>query len=914
VAQLTISEIRGKARTFAREWRDETREAAERQSFWNDWFDVFGISRRRLVAFEHHVKKLSGKPGSIDVFWPGRILVEHKSRGEDLDKAMGQAEGYLAGLTEDEMPKLVVLSDFGRFRVRDLDTGAETEFDIDDLAEKVELFAFLAGYQRREFKDQHEVNVKAAELMGRIHDALDGSGYGGHRLRVLLVRLLFLLFADDSGVWETGLFEEFLEQRTREDGRDLGPLLAQLFEVLDTPEDERQATLDDGYRAFPYINGKLFDERIGMAAFDKATRERLIEASRFNWSAISPAIFGSMFQSVMNKDERRAIGAHYTTEANILKCIEPLFLDELRAELAGIGPTRARLVAFRIKLADMRVFDPACGCGNFLIVAYRELRRLELEVLKRLRALDRRQDQQTFDVTHLSRVEVDQFFGIEIEEFPARIAEVAMYLMDHLANQELSQEFGLYYARFPLKSAAQIHVDNALTLDWRTVLSPSSCTHMLGNPPFIAKKRRSADQQADMTRVFGGVPGTGELDYVAAWFERASQYVKGTPIRAAFVATNSLVQGEQVPALWPRVRGRGIAFDFAHRSFKWTSEARGKAAVYVVIIGFSDGGLRTPKLVFDYDTPTADPHVRRVRRLNAYLVDGPDVVIRPRRSPLVRSAPRMSFGSMPNDGGSLIVTAGDKPKVDVDPVAAKYLRVLLGAEELMHGGQRWCLWLVDADPTDLRKSPVLKTRIDGVFQHRSKSDRPATKQLAATPSLFGERRQPEGDYLCVPRHGSALRRYHPMVPANQAVIAHDSTLTIEGASDYVFGVLQSAMFMTWLLSVGGRIKGDPRISAEMVYNTFPWPDSPGPAARNRVETAAQAVLAARENHSGTTLDALYDPKSMPVDLLAAHRKVDAAVDNLYGRVTLDEPKRLARLLARYQQLEGGLQAPTRRAV
>lgn len=644
---LTIAEIRGRARAFVNEWQGETREAAERQSFWNDWFDVFGITRRRLVAFEHHVKKLSGRPGSIVVFWPGKILAEHKSAGEDLDKAMGQADGYLGGLSEAELPRLVVLSDFARFRVRDLDAGEAYEFQLEELPERVELFTYLAGYRPRVFKDQDTVNVEAAELMGRIHDALDASGYGGHHLRVLLVRLLFLLFADDTGVWETGLFEEYLEQRTSPDGRDLGMHLGALFQVLDTPEAQRQATLDEGLRAFPYIDGRLFAESIPLAAFDQPTRDRLLEACRFNWSAISPAIFGSMFQSVMNREERRAIGAHYTTEQNILKVIGPLFLDELRAEVEACGMDRGKLSAFGKKLSGLRFFDPACGCGNFLIIAYRELRRLELEVLRRLHELDRRiiTGQLAIDAAALSEVDVDQFYGIEIEEFPARIAEVAMYLVDHLANQELSQQFGLYYARFPLQTAAHIHVDNALDLEWNNVLAANECDYLFGNPPFVAKKRRSAEQAADMTRVFAAAKGHGELDYIAAWFDLASRYVAGQPTRVAFVATNSLVQGEQMPALWPRLLDRGMALDFAHRTFKWTSEARGRAVVHVVIVGFSQGGKRSPKLLYDYETPTSTPHERVVARINAYLAEGPNTIVRPRRTSLLPVSP-IAFGSI----------------------------------------------------------------------------------------------------------------------------------------------------------------------------------------------------------------------------------------------------------------------------
>ena len=906
---LTIAEIRGRAHGFVNEWHGETREAAERQSFWNDWFDIFGIRRRRLVAFEHHVKKLSGTSGAIDVFWPGKILVEHKSAGEDLDKAMVQAEGYLAGLSEGALPRLVVLSDFARFRVRDLDTAAEHEFSLEQLPERVELFTYLAGYRARVYQDQDVVNVEAAELMGRIYDVLYASGYHGHHLRVLLVRLLFVLFADDSGVWETGLFEEYLEQRTSLDARDLGMHLGALFQVLDTPDADRQSTLDEGIRAFPYINGRLFAEPLPLASFDVTTRARLLEACRFNWSAISPAIFGSMFQSIMKADERRALGAHYTTEHNILKVIDPLFLDELRDELEGCRTDRNKLTVFRAKLTHLRFFDPACGCGNFLIIAYRELRRLELEVRRRLRTLDRRvaQGQLTLDASMLSAVDVDQFYGIEIEEFPARIAEVAMYLMDHLANQELSQEFGMYYTRFPLQSGAHIHIGNALTIDWNDVVPASDCDYVFGNPPFIAKKRRSTAQVQEMADVFELAKNHGELDYVAGWFERASTYIAGRSARVGFVATNSVVQGEQVPALWPRLLDRNMAIDFAHRTFKWTSEARGRAVVHVVIVGFSEGGQRPAKLLYDYEIPTSTPHERVVEVINPYLAEGPNIIVQPRRSTLSPATAPIAFGSMPNDGGSLLLKPAERDVIiATDLIAAKYIRPLLGSDGLFDGSKRWCLWLVDAAPTDLRNSPVLKARIAGTFKHRNDSTRAATKKLAATPSLFGEIRQPKTRYLCVPRHSSETRRYVPMVFAEPDVIAHDSTLTVSGADDYLFGLLHSAMWMAWVRSIGGRIKSDYRISAELVYNTFPWPDTPSGPARARVEAAARAVQAARNAHPVATLADLYSPLAMPPNLVAAHRQLDRSVDALYGRGSFDEIKRLARLLERHQAIQGGL--------
>ncbi len=905
---LTISEIRARARAFSNEWQGETREDAERQSFWNDWFEVFGISRRRFVTFEHHVRKLTGTTGRIDAFWPGQILIEHKSAGEDLDRAMDQAERYLLSLAEEELPRLIVLSDFGRFRVRNLETAEDLDFPLQDFADRIELFTYLAGYRPRWFEEQDEVNVKAAELMGQLHDRLAASGYPRHELRVLLVRLLFLLFADDTGVWETGLFEDYIDRKTSSDGTDVGLRLGALFQVLNQPAASRQATLEDTLASFPYINGQLFEEHIELASFDAAMRDLLLLACRFNWSKISPAIFGSMFQSVMRPEERHALGAHYTTERNIMKTLGPLATDELRAEFESTQGDRRSLERFHAKLRTLKFFDPACGCGNFLVIAYRELRRLEQDVIRRRLEFDRqfRAGQMSVDVSLLAHVDVDQFYGIEIEEFPARIAEVAMYLMDHLANQDLSREFGDVYVRFPLKSAAHIHVAEALSLDWEQVLPPSQCSYVLGNPPFVAKKNRTAEQVAEMTAVFRGATGHGELDFVAAWFELASRYVGDGQTRVALVATNSITQGEQVPALWPRLLDRGMRIDFAHRTFVWTSEAPGVAAVYVVIIGFSKDGRRPVKVLFDYDRPDGEPHERVVKRINPYLVDGPTVIVGPRPKPL-RSVPAMRFGSMPNDGGNLILSTEERDQVEAtDAIASRYVRRLLGARDLMSGGERWCLWLRDVSPADLRNSAFLRARVTAVRDYRLRSTRAQTKELAKTPALFGEIRQPTARYLSVPRHGSQNRRYAPMAFAEADVIAHDSTMTIEGADEYLFGILHSAMFMAWLRGIAGRIKGDPRISAELVYNNFPWPDNPSPAARERVKAAALEVLAARDQYSGLSLDALYDPIAMPPELMAAHAMLDRRVDALYGRGRFDEPKRLALLLAKYSALVGQL--------
>lgn len=908
---LTISEIRGRAGAFAKEWAGETREAAERQSFWNEWFEVFGIRRRRFVVFERNVQKLSGTTGQIDAFWPGMLLIEHKSAGEDLTEAMGQAEGYLHGLAEEELPRLILLSDFARFEVLNLETREATRFTLDELPDHIELFTFLAGYRPRWFEEQDEVNVQAAEIMGRLHDQLDESGYRGHELRVLLVRLVFLMFADDTGaLGETGAFEDYIERKTADDGSDLGSRLALLFQVLDTPDGERQSTLEEPLQAMPYVNGSLFGEPIALAAFDREMRAELLLACRFNWSKISPAVFGSMFQSVMDPEERRAIGAHYTTEQNILKVIRSLFLDVLEAELEAAGHQRPKLRAFLARLRNLRFFDPACGCGNFLVIAYREVRQLELEALKRLRDLDPRGDQMIIDATIKSEVDVDQFFGIEIEEFPCRIAEVAMYLTDHLANQQLSQEFGLYYARFPLTSATHIRNKNALRIDWAEVLPPNECDYLLGNPPFVGMSRMSEQQQADRDSTFqdlGVAFGidvatyrTGRLDYVTSWYVKAWRYMAGNAVKAAFVSTNSITQGEQARSMGPLLRESGFHIEFAHRSFRWTSEARGRAIVTVVIIGFSEDPPPPRRTLFDYPDGKEPPSERTVSQINWYLSDGPNVYPTKRTEPLVAGLPRGTQGSKPWDGGHLLVTPEELEEVQADPIARRHLRPFMQTTELLTGSQRWCLWLSDASPTDLQESAVIRPRLDQVRSMRRASKTKAVQDAADSPALFVQRRQPTTRYLAFPEVSSEKRRYIPAAYLEPSTIAGNKLMVWPDADLWLFGMLQSAMFMVWVKAMAGRMKSDISLSPDLTYSTFPFP------ARNTrraaVEQAAEQVLRSRAAHPDEALRTLYDPLTMPLDLLEAHRALDRAVDAIFGRGRFDDVTRLNRLLQRYVEI------------
>ena len=547
---LSWNEIRSNALAFSREWADESSEDAEAKSFWDAFFAVFGVPRRRVASFEKPVKKSDGKGGYIDLLWKGVLLVEHKSRGKDLDRAYHQATDYFYGLKDRDLPRYVLVSDFARFRLYDLENNSINEFRLEALHKEVGRFGFIAGYQIHPQSGPEELaNIKAAEQLGKLHDQLKGVGYEGHPLEVLLVRLLFCLFADDTGIFDQrNQFKEYLEQRTSEDGSDLGQHLTHLFQILNTEVSKRQKNLDEQLAAFTYINGKLFEETLPVPGFDRVMRETLLDASALDWSRISPAIFGSLFQSIMDKEARRNLGAHYTRESNILKALRPLFLDALAQELLGLGSNNKRLLEFQRKLASIRILDPACGCGNFLVIAYRELRRLELQVLHRI--YEAGKSSKALDIKSLVFVDVDQLYGIEIEEFPAQIAQVALWLTDHQMNLLVSEEFGQSFARLPLVKSPNIVRDNALGIAWQNVVKPVELSFIVGNPPFIGKKEQTASQKREVLAIFGAVHGAGILDYVSCWYKRAMEFITENPdIEVAFVSTNSITQGEQVAIL-----------------------------------------------------------------------------------------------------------------------------------------------------------------------------------------------------------------------------------------------------------------------------------------------------------------------------------------------------------------------------
>ena len=791
--RLSWNEIRIRAAQFAQDWKDAGYEKGETQSFYNEFFDIFDVKRRTVARYEEHVQRLDNSRGFIDLFWPGVLLVEQKSAGVNLAAARKQAGTYFDALPERDRPRYQLLCDFQTFELLDRDEREEVSFALADLPQHVEKFGFILGVQKRTFRDQDPVNIEASERVGQLHDALAASGYTGHDLEQFLVRIVFCLFADDTGIFEPrDIFFDFLENRTQKDGSDLGGWLAQLFQVLNTPEDHRSTTLDEDLNRFPYINGDLFRDPLLIPSFDSEMRQRLIDACTFDWSSISPAIFGSLFQSVMDKDERRAQGAHYTTEKNILKVIEPLFLDALRAEFHHLKSRRdsrriPEMIAFQRRLGELRFFDPACGCGNFLIIAYRELRTLEIEVLKEIRP----HGQLDVLAELLSVVDVDQFYGIELGEFPAHIAEVALWMMDHLMNNRLSLEFGQTYARIPLEKSPHIWHGDALETDWNDLLPSGECSYVLGNPPFVGAKFQSPAQREQVRHIAALGKSGGTLDYVTAWFIKAGEYVQQGAAQIGFVATNSITQGEQVAQLWPILFDRyKLDIAFAHRTFAWGSDARGMARVHVVIIGLTkrDDAPREKRL-FSYDHPKGEPHESQHSVISPYLFDAgglanPRIVVKSEHRP-INGLPRLITGSKPIDGGHYIFDADERATfLSEEPNAEPYLRPFVGSREFLQGGKRWILRLNDVLPQVLRTLPKVRERIAAVRVYRLASKSKPTQALAAMPTLYHVNVIPMGSFLVVPQVSSERRDYIPIGWLEPPVIPSDKLRLLPNANHY----------------------------------------------------------------------------------------------------------------------------------
>jgi len=926
---------------FASRWRsiidswDERQrgrsETSHAQLFWSDLLRCFGVIPERISLFEVEADRATtGSWGSIDVFWSGVFLGEAKSVGKNLDFAYRQALDYLAGgsIAQHEWPRFVIVTDFERIRVVRQGTDSwDILIPLDQVASYVDQLVFLAGHEDVTPAEEADASIDAAAIMARLYEAMTGAeadapvadeaatdpGQEDARVEqasVFLTRILFLLYGDDAGLWREDLFYEFVLNYTRKDGTDLGQQLHALFDTLNTPEHARNPRLANMLARFPYVNGSLFTDDNHLEYFDRQMREALLSACRFRWTRISPAVFGSMFQLVKSKEARRAAGEHYTTETNILKTIGPLFLDDLRTQADRLCANRSTTIKalreFRDQLATHLFLDPACGCGNFLVIAYREVRRIETQIIREIRKREG-ETGLALDATLETKLTIGQFHGIEISWWPAKIAETAMFLVDHQANRGLAAAVGQAPERLPITITAHIHHTNALHSDWDSLIpAVTGNTYIFGNPPFVGHKAKSREQREELRRVWGA-HYSGALDYVSGWHAQAMRlYDDSRTGEFAYVTTNSISQGEQVPALFTPIYEQSWRIKFAHRTFAWDSDAPGKAAVHCVVVGFTRDPHVSQQL-WDYRDVAGEPRHQQVQiGINGYLVDGPWVLVTGETRPISPELAPVNFGTMPL-GSSLLVEPSEHPAVAADPIAAKYLRRFVGARELIYGHDRWCLWmdLLEFDPADLGRSPILKQRVAQSRQWRSEQTESGDAyKYRSSPHLFRPNKtRPTVPYVCIPRHVSETRRYFLVARFTPEVIAGDANFTLADPTGLQVAVISSSMFITWQKAVGGRIKSDLRFAKRLTWNTFPVP-ALSEATRQRIITAGQGVLDARDRHPHRSLADHYNPLAMDPELVKAHDRLDREVDRALGasRKLTSDQQRLELLFKNYRRL------------
>jgi hypothetical protein len=898
------------ARLFADKYQDATSEKQLGQSFWRDFFlTVVGVSDLLVagIEFEFPIRGKTGTIKFIDCLWPGVVLVEHKSAGKDLDVAEEQARDYLEALPTHLRPPTLIVSDFRAIRIVNILRGSSHDFPLTELPENLDrVHAVIAYDGATSAEPRVEADKKAVKLMGELFIQFEKAGYEGHELSVFLIRILFLNFGDDTRMWKytpEGLFGASI-QDTYPDGTGLGGRIQELFQVLNTPRDKRPSTLSPALVDFPYVNGGLFSEQLPIFSFTADMREALIATTRYDWSNISPAIFGAMFQTVKDKADRRESGEFYTSEKAIMRVISPLFLDGLNARLQKAWASAPALKRLWADVGKMNFLDPASGSGNFLLVAYKKLRELELKLMARLNELEGRDTAIQIDGSIGLQVHLGQFHAIEYDEWSSQIAFVAMFLADHQSNRQMEEILGVSPERFPLTESAVVKQGNALTIPWDTVCPMNENTYIMGNPPFNGSSMLSPEQRQDTSSVWKGMKGSGLLDYVTNWFVMGAQWASERGARVGFVATNSITQGEQPALLWGKLLEMGVGIDFAYRSFWWDNGA----AVHVVIIGFSTQPKPKKRPLWKFSEIKSEPELTWADNINPYLIDAANVLVSARTSPIIPVVQKMDYGSKPTDNGSLSNISSEEANLirESDPVAAKYLKRLVGAREIIHNTERYCFWLVGAEPSDIRNSPELAKRVQAVRVFRSGSPKAMTQRDAERPNEFQEIRQPTTAYLAVPLHSSETRDYVPIARFDADTITNNSLSLVPDGSLRTFGVLMSSPFNVWNKTVSGRLKSDTRISGTITYNNFPFPDTTA-AQDEAIEAGSQAVLSARALFPTSSLADLYDPKSMPSELRKAHQQLDKAVLAAFGlKISVSDEEVLAELFTRYDELTRGL--------
>lgn len=921
-------EQRAAAKKFIVDWEGKGYEKGQSQIFWATLLhDVYGVAEpAKYINFEDQVKldHTSFIDGYIETT---KVLIEQKSLGKNLRAPIKQSDGsfltpfqqakrYVNELPVSKHPRWIVTCNFESFLVYDMERPNDEpqEILLKDLEKEYHRLNFLVKTNARVQKEL-EVSIKAGELIGKIYDAIlkqykDPSCEETLKsLNVLCVRLVFCMYAEDAGIFgERNMFLDYLREF---DARKMRGALIDLFKVLDTEEDQRDPYLDEELAAFPYVNGGLFaDESIEIPQFTDEIRELLLDkaSSDFDWSLISPTIFGALFESTLNPETRRSGGMHYTSIENIHKVIDPLFLNELTAELETIKQIKVKknkkeaLLKYQEKLADLKFLDPACGSGNFLTETYLSLRHLENEMLRELYG----EAIILGDLENPIKVSIKQFYGIEINDFAVTVAKTALWIAESQMMKETEDVIHMRLDFLPLKSYVNIVEGNALRLDWESVVPKAELNYIMGNPPFVGYSLQNKEQKADILSVYVDEKGksyktAGKIDYVAGWYFKAACLMVNTKIRTAFVSTNSITQGEQVAGVWKPLYERfGIHIDFAWRTFKWESEATMKAAVHVVIVGFSCETKSNERILF-----VSDGAVQKVDTISPYLIDAPVIFVESNKK-LLCDVPEMVYGNKPTDGGHLFLDVEERNAIiDKDKIAAKYIKQIYGATEFINNKLRYCLWLVGASPSDIRSSTFLNDRVDKVRGFRMESTKQATRDSADSPTLFQEIRQPNSDYIIVPCHSSENRRYIPIGFEKPEVIVNNAVQIIPNAGLYHFGIMTSNVHNSWVRAICGRIKSDYRYSKDVVYNNFPW-CNPTEAQRAKIEKTAQGILDARALYPDSSLADLYDEATMPIELRKAHRANDRAVMEAYGfwGKLNSESECVAELMKMYQKLVG----------
>lgn len=925
---MTATEQRVAAKRFYADWKGRGDEKQETQAFWIALLrTVFGVSEpEKYISFEVPVKL--GHIGFIDgLISTTHVLIEQKSVDVDLNKGAKQSDGsvltpyqqarrYAGNLPHNENPRWIVVCNFRSFEIHDMNRPNDPPETVElaDLEKEYHRLSFLTDTGNEHIRKEMEISLQAGQLVGVLYDALLNRYKNPDdpetlkSLNALCVRLVFCLYAEDAGIFgRHDMFHDYLQAHSVEPRQ----ALVNLFKVLDTKPEERDPYLPDDLLEFPYVNGGLFaDENIIVPRLDETIVDLILRkaSEEFDWSVISPTIFGAVFESTLNPETRRSGGMHYTSIENIHKVIDPLFLDKLKAELAEIREIAvarsrtAKLTAFQKKLSELTFLDPACGSGNFLTETYLSLRRLENEVISDLN----HGQIILMDAKNSIKVSIGQFYGIEINDFAVTVAKTALWIAESQMMKETEDILAHHLEFLPLRSYANITEGNALELDWEQVAPKMRLNYIMGNPPFVGYSLQSKAQKADILSVYVDEKGksykaAGKIDYVAGWYFKAAKLMQGTNIRTAFVSTNSITQGEQVAGVWKPLYDRfGIHIDFAHRTFRWDSEASSKAHVHCVIVGFSVAKNPAPRLLFSADRP------QEVENINAYLIDAPEVFIESRTKPLC-DVPSMSSGGKPVEGGHFIFTTEEKSEfLRCEPMAEKFFKRFVGSEDFINGYERWCLWLADASPAELRGLPRIMERIEAVRDYRLTSSKAATRACAETPTRFAEIKQPFGDFLIVPEVSSEKRRYLPIGYIKDSVICSNTVRYIPNVSLYHFGVLISNVHNAWMRAVCGRLEMRYRYSNSLVYNNFPW-CTPTTEQKVAIEQTAQGILNARALYPDASLADLYDEVTMPPELRKAHQNNDRAVMCAYGFdvKTTTEASCVAELMKRYQKLAEG---------